>query len=162
MASGIDTNKVNSLLASFPGPTVLRAVTWYYWLVFLLSLAVSALVLRHGEHWQSALPGAVGLWFFVCALPGANKLSLGPDAFTVQVAYLLHENHRWVDIDFFEVRAERGRVIRFGRHRNERRGFWGRLFSGGRCSGRLYDRYGIDPDDLAALLDLWRERALRS
>jgi hypothetical protein len=137
------------------------------YLLFMTSsagfVAGGALMVREGDPmgWAGILFfGAGVIVFCVLLLPGSAYLKLDPAGFTVCSLFRAHST-RWYEVNSFEVGRIGGRklvVFNFSNlHRGQ--GFARKLSSAiGGYEGALPETYGLSAEDLAAMMNDWRQR----
>ncbi len=148
----------------------LRPKRLKYFLFLLVSAAfagVGVLMVRGGDRvgWaEIALFGSGAVVFCILLLPGSAYLKLDADGFTFCSLFRSHRL-RWSEVDSFGV-ADIGvrQMVAFNfspLHRGQERM---RKISSAIAGyeGALPDTYGRSAEDLAALLNQWRDRAIPS
>jgi hypothetical protein len=161
-----------AILAKFPGPVTLRPSKQKYAGIFLLGLVLAAglgalSLLDPVGGADLSLYFAVGFLLFcsaVCMVFPVIALvtirmtldAAGLEMRSVRVAQRRH----WKDVKGFTTATVGIRIVVY--EDSTRRGFWGeadRLFLGG-PNATLPDTFGFKADELAGLMNAWRERAL--
>ncbi len=166
MAAG---NKVADFLSRFPGPVTLHPSRKKWLLVFLGGAVFSAggiLMIRSGETVGWAVLVFFALVAIVAAavmLPGAGRLVLDRAGFEAKVLFRGYRK-RWSDTRGFVATTIPGPG-------NTRLVAYDDLTQGGGMmndlnvaitdrNAALGDTFGLSADDLARLMEQWRERAL--
>ena len=162
---------VASVLARFPGPVTLKPspLKWIVMVALALGfVAAGIFLIRVGQSTHQLFWGWVSVVFFgACGLvaacqliPGSSDMTL--DASGFKVSGLRRRQSNWLDVANFTTwtanalswlvvyddRSNRGVLPRINR-----------LLSGHGTS--LPDTYGMRAGDLARLMTLWRDRALK-
>jgi hypothetical protein len=169
-------NKVEAILAKFPGPVTLRINRLKMLALFFGSLAfvvVGVLLIVFGKGDPEAVMAGIAsdVFFGACALigavmllPGAGSLTLDPVGFEV-CSLFRRSRIAWPQANRFAVTAlslpNGGKKQMLGYDNDGLQGV-GADFSRnaiGRNSA-LPDAYGLSLEDLARLMTEWRERAL--
>ena len=155
------------ILVRFPGPVTLRAsrLKWFGVLGISAGFTIVGLLIVFGSH---DVVGWLPLSFFglctlvsvVALLPGASTLTLTRENFVV-VSLYRRWALPWLETDDFAVIHAGRRMVGYnaaslGRKRLGR----ANLAVAGR-SGALPDSYGLKAEELALLMTLWREMALK-
>jgi hypothetical protein len=155
-----------AILSRFPGPVILKTSRPKALFVLATGVVLSfggIIMIREAEPW-----GWVVFGFFllvaaagaVMLLPGAGRLLLDAEGFEVTSLFRRHRT-RWADVSEFEVTrlppAAQKMVVFDEMHSKDSvlarmtRSLAGR-------SGGLPDNYGLDYEDLAAIMNEWRKR----
>ena len=169
-------NKVDAILARFPGPVMLRVSRLKVLALLAASLAFVAggilLIVFVKDDPEARLAGLAGILFFgACALigavmllPGAGSLTLDVGGF--EVCSLFRRNRiTWPQASRFTVTtlplpdADSQHMV--GYDDDRLKGF-GAEFSRDKIgrNAALPDTYGLSHEELARLMTEWRERAL--
>jgi hypothetical protein len=161
-------DKAAEILSRFPGPVGLQP-SRVKWIVVLLGSAGFVAIGVFIMPWDSAETWFVTAFFGICMaaaivilLPGAGGLRLDRQGFQVTSLYRSHFV-RWPDATGFKaatVPPARQTMVVFD-DAGAAAGALGRLNVGliGRTSS-LPDTYGMSADELAGLMERWRERAV--
>jgi hypothetical protein len=99
--------------------------------------------------------------FCLLLLPGSAYLKLDPAGFTVCSLFRVHST-RWYEVDSFEVGTIAGRKLVVFNFSNLHRGqdFARALASSiSGHEGALPETYGLSAEELAAMMNDWRQRA---
>src|SRR4051812_11569711 len=161
-----------AVLAQFPGPVTLRPNNRDYvrhLIIMLLATAVGAWGLWHYAQVEN-LPymlmnvpilvvGATCSVVIAQALMnGFMRLTLDSEGFESHDTWRLRRR-RWRDASDFKPTTLLNNPVVAYQYAYLPTGFWRRFFLGG-GNARLFDTYGLTPDDLAYLMNEWRRRAL--
>jgi hypothetical protein len=133
-------------------------------LVFFTMMAVIVLIVAvNDQGWAHGLAAAFWTamaWFSCHALkPDGSCLDLTPEGFTER-QFFLAATRRWRDVEsFFVVKHAEGSAVGFRYVADYPRSAWTKLLEKANgYSSCLMTTYGSTPDELAALLNTWRER----
>lgn len=165
----VDMREADTILASFPGPVTLYVGRRRKFLGLALSLgfaAFCALLLVSDFHPQyrryDTVMEWVGLVFFgACAIraailllvPSAACLTLDADGFEISSIFW-HVRLSWRDVRGFRVEKSRA-------HGNASMVMYEVLTAGApKITKALPNNYGLPKNDLAWLMEQWRQRAL--
>ena len=137
---------------------------------YLLNMALAAgfvaagdLMIRKGDPrgWAGILFFGFGVIVYVLLLlPGSAYLRLDPTGFTVCSLFRAHSTG-WFEVDSFEVARMRGRKLVVFNFSNLHRGqeFVRKVAVAiGWHQGALPDTYGLSAEELAAIMNDWRQR----
>jgi hypothetical protein len=148
------------ILACFPGPVRLKRPRWKNLLIFIVFGLLAVKGIGDPVKFKMWLPlicfGPVAVFNLLALLPWANALTLRRDRLQWSHGFI-RWSVPWGDANDFTV---------FGSGRYARTAFKDYRKSAGRMSAlgsRLFvlsHTFGRTPDELAALLTQWRERAL--
>ena len=125
-------------------------------------VAAGALTIRKGDPrgWAGILFFGFGVIVYVLLLlPGSAYLRLDPTGFTVCSLFRAHATS-WFEVDSFEVARMRGRKLVVFNFSNLHRGqeFVRKLAVAiGWHQGALPDTYGLFAEELAAMMNDWRQ-----
>ena len=137
-----------------------------YLLLLTLSagfVAGGALIVRQGDPigWAAILFfGAGVIVFFLLLLPGSAYLKLDPAGFTVCSLFRARST-RWYEVDSFQVgNIGRRKLVVFNFSNLHRGQEFVRKLSSAMFSyeGALPETYGISAEELAAMMNAWRQR----
>ncbi len=157
------------VIQRYPGPVVLlpERRKWQIILAFNMLFVLAGLMMalqgnRHGVYIALGF-GLIAIVPAMVALPGAAKLVLEHDGFTATSLYRGGKT-LWTDVSEFKVAT-----LSPGNHRilvydDARAAAQSHLMAKTQVAGHtsaLPDSYGLGADDLAAVMNEWRERALR-
>jgi hypothetical protein len=156
--------QIDPILARFPGPVALSPSRKKWLLMLLISTVFTA-----GGIWMVAVAAPRGwlvlIFFAVCfavsalmLLPGAGGLVLDGDGFQVTSLFRSHRS-RWRYVSRFEpILVSRQRMVGFDDATASRAiSALNTAIAGHNAA--LPDTYGFYVDDLAELLQRWRDRA---
>jgi hypothetical protein len=161
------------ILARFPGPVTLRAPRfsvrwWFVLLISLFGLATTVSLFLKGRIVGGDLITTWGILAFcgfgtvaaAAALLGGVRLTLDHTGFE-SVRLFLSRRVRWEDVSAFVAYYPGGNgfVVFDNVRKNTLKGFIDRFLSG--RNDYLPDTYGLPAHDLAALMNQWRELALK-
>ena len=161
------TSDVETIMARFPGPVVLRPSNWRWLLVgFIVVAGLGPAIYFAATKPDTLQPALLALAIVPVVLssllsPQASSLTLRADGFELQFLFFGRKRLRWREAsEFAAVKSNRRSLVAFD----------DATLSGGAIAkfnqsrlGRtsnLPDTYGLSAERLAKLLSQWRERAL--
>jgi hypothetical protein len=104
--------------------------------------------------------GLGGLVVLINMLPGASGLTLDKEGFTIRNMFR-RSRFRWTDAsDFAAVEVGDSKIVAFNLLSAAQAKLAKLSFAKAGRNGALPDTYGLSAEDLAALMSLWRDRAL--
>jgi hypothetical protein len=161
------TSDVETIMARFPGPVVLRPSNWRW--LFVGFIVVAGLgpaiyfAVTMPEKLQPALLALAIVPIMLSSLlsPQASSLTLHADGFELQYLFFGRKRLRWREASAFAaVKSNRRNFVAFddatlsgGAIAKLNKSMLGR-------TSNLPDTYGLSAERLAQLLSQWRERAL--
>ena len=158
-------SKIDAILSRFPGPVRLYPSRKKWLLILLISALFTAVGFWMAA--ESAPSGWYALVFFaaclivsvIMLLPGAGGLVLDRDGFRVTSLFRSHRS-RWRDVSGFEpISVSSQRLVGFDdRAANRAIGALNTVIAGHNAA--LPETYGFYVDELAELMQRWRERAM--
>jgi len=156
------------LLSRYPGPVIIRPPA-----MTVLIYAAGSMIAGGVMVWlalEGPLPAAkqVGLWlgaflclgvapFFIDAIAGSS-LQLSCEGLEISACWCRH-SIRWQDASDFTPGGMVGKLVVFNNAAAAKPGLAACLLSAGYNFG--LSNHGVAPEEMAALLNAWRERALR-
>jgi len=162
-----------AILAKFPGPVTLQpsqAIMAFMFLVGIICAGLGALplLLPPTGGWDLGLSFTVGFFlvlgvlFTVVPVIALVKVRMTLDAAGFEIRSVTFTRlKRWKDVRFFST-AKIGGMKKVVYVDSTRHGFWADVdarFSGG-PNALLVDTFGFTADELAVLINRWRQRAL--
>jgi hypothetical protein len=167
------SDAARAILAKFPGPVTLqpsKEIWAFVFLMGLISAGLSALplLLPPTGGWDLGLCTTVGFFLvagvlcLVVSVIALVKVRMTLDAAGFEMRSIAFTRRKqWKDVRFFSI-ATIGGVNRVVYVDSKRHGFWAEVdarFLGG-PNALLVDTFGFTADELAVLINRWRQRAL--
>ena len=166
------SNAARAILAKFPGPVTLQPSKAIWAFVFLggifAGLGASPLLLPPTGSWDLGLYLTVGFCLplgvlcMVVPVLALVKVRMMLDAAGFEMRSVAYTHRKqWKDVRFFST-ATIGGINRVVYVDSTRHGFWAEVdgrFLGG-PNAALVDTFGFTADELAVLINRWRQRAL--
>jgi hypothetical protein len=177
---GVGRTEIEDIIAKFPGPITLLASRLKWWLMIVLSSAMTAAGIfllsffyLHPTRVNDDIRLGVGvsvlctLFFGLCTVFAAIALrrsALRLDENGFQVTALHRRQYRWSEVSDFDVFYCRGTasvVFKTTKPRWSSLGNLNALLTGGRNDG-LPDTYGFGASELMQLMRTWQSSAMRA